>query len=136
MPKMFVSVEHTNGEGLAVEIESSEDVPMYYRWYIPTEDPNGLTLIKDFKTSEIGKLWMLQRSKDDIISVQAAPSWEKKDEYIGLTIQEGMNKALENDLIGRVVLEDGKPHRISPDTIKSRINFFVSAEKIYRAEIF
>ena len=58
-----------------------------------------------------------------------------EDSYIGLTVKEAQDKAIQAGLRHRIIEEDGKAYIITADFIIGRLNFIINKGKITGIEL-
>ena len=64
-----------------------------------------------------------------------AQSSGEADQYVGLTEQEALDKAEQNNKTARVVERDGESLTVTMDLMLGRLNFSVKDDRVYKVEV-
>lgn len=136
---VFVNLEMDNGEGFIFLVKDvPQEIPTYYRWYRSETadfdyDGHAETLLS--KTlADKRAFGLLTDSEARLVSLQAVDAFEQSQDLKGMTWEEGVQWALDNNFIIRKVVEDGKTHVVTMDLNQNRWSCRLSNGKIYRAE--
>lgn len=135
MIDVVAHIELTNGEGLVAKL-SVVAIPLYYRWYLPTDDDHGLKLLQAIQDDKHITSF-LDTCDGDIISIQAITAHRSFDDVIGMSYEEAIAyvEGVEEKVI-RKVLEDGKAYSIDGSKEEDRVNIWLAHDTVYRAELF
>lgn len=128
-----------NGEGFIFLVKDvPKEIPTYYRWYRQEDtdfkyDANAETLL-GMALDDDRVFALLAHGTSRLVSIQAVDAFEQSATLKGMTWDEGVQWALDNNCIIRKVVEDGKTHVVTADLNMNRWSCRVSNDKIYRAE--
>lgn len=136
---LFVSLEMDTGEGFVVRVENVPTfVPIYHRWYRNPEegflyDTSALELVLlTLETPRVAEL--MEHTEGEVISIQAVEAREQSEDLRGMTWEEGVQWALDNNFVIRKVVEDGNAHIVTMDLNMNRWSCHLAYGVIYRAE--